>query len=575
MPVNRNALIRYRTLDNCLRNRYRRWTLDDLIEACSEALYEYEGIDKGVSKRTVQMDLQVMRSDKLGYNAPIVVKEKKYYTYEDPDYSITNIPLTDHDLGKLTEVVDILRQFKGFTHFQELSGMVQRLEDKIHTSKTQQAPIIDLEKNENLKGLEYLDVIYQAILDKKVLDVHYKSFKARQVNSFKFHAALLKEYRNRWFVLGKKSARLPFMLLALDRIQALDILTDPSLEFDEQQVGNYFKHVVGVSVNEGEASKEVLLQVDHSSAPYILTKPLHQSQTLVDKTDYGIIIKLTVQPNFELEREILGFGDTIKVIAPERLKSRIREKFMHALDLYETEIGEKRLQHIPKRLQQKGSLVFNNLYTKREVSKMGKLIINYLKQTASTDQIAIRNLLEVIPDLKGLVFNRSLKRILQTYSNDLFLIKAIYFNKPAAANWSVNWHQDLVINVAGKTSAKGYKAWTQKGQGYGVIPPLDVRKSCLSVRIHLDHTNRNNGALKVVSGSHQKMLSDTEISLISENCIPQHIEVRAGGVHLMHPLLLHASEKSLQPKARRVLHLEFSTAHLPKPLVWSEYQTVF
>ena len=143
MPVNRNALIRYRTIDNCLRNRLRRWTLEDLIDACSDAVYEYEGIDKGVSRRSIQMDIQMMRSEKLGYNAPIVVLEKKYYTYEDPEYSITNIPLTDQDLGKLTEVVEILRQFKGFSHFQELSGMVQRLENKIHSAKTNQEPVID------------------------------------------------------------------------------------------------------------------------------------------------------------------------------------------------------------------------------------------------------------------------------------------------------------------------------------------------------------------------------------------------------------------------------------------------
>ena len=66
MPVTRNALIRYKTIDQCLQNRYRKWTLHDLIEACSEALYEYEGIDKGVSRRSVQADIQMMRSDKLG-----------------------------------------------------------------------------------------------------------------------------------------------------------------------------------------------------------------------------------------------------------------------------------------------------------------------------------------------------------------------------------------------------------------------------------------------------------------------------------------------------------------------------
>ena len=76
MPANKNALIRYKTIDNCLRNRYRRWTLEDLVEACSDALYDMEGITKGVCARTVQMDIQIMRSDKLGYNAPIEVYDR-------------------------------------------------------------------------------------------------------------------------------------------------------------------------------------------------------------------------------------------------------------------------------------------------------------------------------------------------------------------------------------------------------------------------------------------------------------------------------------------------------------------
>ena len=77
MPVNKNALIRYKTIDNCLNNHYRRWTLEDLVEACSDALYDCEGIRKGVSTRTVQADIQMMRSDKLGYNAPIEVYDQR------------------------------------------------------------------------------------------------------------------------------------------------------------------------------------------------------------------------------------------------------------------------------------------------------------------------------------------------------------------------------------------------------------------------------------------------------------------------------------------------------------------
>ena len=108
MPANKNALIRYKTIDRCLRNRYRRWTLDDLVDACSEALYDMEGIRKGVCARTVQMDIQIMRSDKLGYNAPIVVYDKIYYTYADPDYSITEMPLSMDDCKLIKEAITLL-----------------------------------------------------------------------------------------------------------------------------------------------------------------------------------------------------------------------------------------------------------------------------------------------------------------------------------------------------------------------------------------------------------------------------------------------------------------------------------
>ena len=108
MPANKNALIRYKTIDRCLRNPYRRWTIDDLVEACSDALYDMEGIVKGVSLRTVQGDLQIMRSDKLGYNAPIEVYDKIYYRYADPDYSISDTPLTDDDCTLLLRAIQLL-----------------------------------------------------------------------------------------------------------------------------------------------------------------------------------------------------------------------------------------------------------------------------------------------------------------------------------------------------------------------------------------------------------------------------------------------------------------------------------
>lgn len=335
MPVNRNALLRYRTIDQCLCNRQRRWTLEDLIEACSEALHEYEGINKAVSQRTIQMDIQLMRSDKLGYNAPIIVLEKKYYTYEDPDYSITNIPLSIQDLDKLTEVVEILRQFKGFSHFQEVNGMVQRLEHKIHAAKTKQEAFIDFEKNENLKGLEHIDTLYKAIVKKQAVGFSYQSFKAKSARHFTFHPYALKEYRNRWFVLGVNKKDTPVMILALDRIIELEESHAAYIKPKGFNAATFFHDVIGVTVNQNARPVKVVLQADHNAAPYILTKPLHHSQQITKSGPQHVIFSLEVQLNFELEREILGFGEGLKVLAPDRLKQRIVAQLQNALQGYD------------------------------------------------------------------------------------------------------------------------------------------------------------------------------------------------------------------------------------------------
>ena len=202
MALNKNALIRYKTIDKCLQNGYRQWTLEDLIEACSDALYEYEGRSINVSKRTVQLDIQMMRSDKLGYNAPIEVYDRKYYRYADEGYSMTDISLNENDMNVLSETVEMLKQFKDFSLFSELGGIIQRLEDKVYTDKTRSSSIIHLDKNENLKGLHWLDELYQAIQKKVVLKVEYKSFKATEANMITFHPYLLKEFNNRWFLIG-------------------------------------------------------------------------------------------------------------------------------------------------------------------------------------------------------------------------------------------------------------------------------------------------------------------------------------------------------------------------------------
>jgi len=335
MPVNKNALIRYRTIDQCLCNRGRKWTLNNLIEACSDALYEYEGIRKTVSKRTIQGDIQMMRSDKLGYNAPIVVVEKKYYIYEDIDYSISSSPLSEGDLSRLSEVVDILKQFKGFSAFKDLEGMVKKLEDKIEVAQFNRNPIIDFDRNEQLQGLEYLDAIYQAILEKKVMKFVYKPFWKEEATTIILHPYLLKEFRNRWYVVGFNHEHRKIAVLALDRIQQLD--TTQLVRFIENNFFNptqYFKDVIGMTVNLGKPAKEVLLYIYPVKAPYILTKPLHPSQKLVSEYKGGAIISLQVQINYELKDIVMSMGSQALVLSPGKFRQRIEDDLSVAAENY-------------------------------------------------------------------------------------------------------------------------------------------------------------------------------------------------------------------------------------------------
>lgn len=570
MAQNKNALIRYKTIDKCLQNSYRNWTLNDLIEACSEALNEYEGRDVNVSKRTVQLDIQLMRSDKLGYNAPIEVYDKKFYRYENPDYSITDIPLNENDMNVLSETVEMLKQFKDFSLFSELGGIIQRLEDKIYTEKTHQPSIIHLDKNDHLKGLEHLDVLYQAILKKMVLKIGYKSFKAREASELTIHPFILKEFNNRWFLIGKKNRKAPVLTLALDRIQSIDY--DLKMDYlDTEFDGDaYFANSIGVTVIDQQFVRHVVLKVDSTNAPYVLTKPLHHSQKFIEKQDNGsVLISLKVHENFELERVILGFGDSMQVLEPSSLRRRIQERLEHGLDQYRTALGPKSFITVKRKLEKNGYGILNDLYTRREIKKMRRALDHYFKQH---DEPAFgkRKLLMDIPELKEILFSENLIQLIKSMDKNAFLCKAIYFDKPANDNWYVTWHQDVPINVTEKIETDGYQSWTFKKGINSVCPPEETLHATFTIRIHLDDTHEHNGALQIVPGSFKKRFTDTEISTITENCLPITCKVNEGGVHLMKPLLLHASSKSKTQKKRRVIHLEFTSKELPGKLDWLE-----
>lgn len=336
MPINRNALIRYKTIDNCLQNRFRKWTLEDLIEACSDALYEYEGIDKGISKRQVQKDIQIMRSEKLGYNAPIIVEENKYYTYEDPNYSITNTPLNEQDMQQMNNAVSVLKQLSGFSQFADLEEIVNRLDDHVTSMQHKKNPVIFFEKNDKLKGLNYIDTAYKAITSKRPLRIEYQSFKAIKPSIFLFSPYVLKEYRNRWFIFGEREGKREILNLALDRIKSMEIVPDGKYSENKNFNGEtFFSNMIGVTKLPHQKTETIRFFATAEQTPYIKTKPIHKSQqTLQDNEDGSAIFEITVIINLELHREFLGFGNGVTILSPQHFVDEIKKNLTKALGNY-------------------------------------------------------------------------------------------------------------------------------------------------------------------------------------------------------------------------------------------------
>ncbi|OYW76516.1 MAG: phytanoyl-CoA dioxygenase [Verrucomicrobia bacterium 12-59-8] len=150
-------------------------------------------------------------------------------------------------------------------------------------------------------------------------------------------------------------------------------------------------------------------------------------------------------------------------------------------------------------------------------------------------------------------------------------VRGIYFDKRPETNWLVAWHQDLTLSLKAQVEVPGFGPWSVKDGVPHVQPPVKLLEQMLAVRLHLDDTDADNGALRVLSGTHRLgRLSAEAIQSCRETHDEVLCEAKAGDILLMRPLLLHASSRSSSPRRRRVLHIEFAGFQLPKPLEWHE-----
>ncbi|WP_426486312.1 phytanoyl-CoA dioxygenase family protein [Flavobacterium sp. 2] len=228
-------------------------------------------------------------------------------------------------------------------------------------------------------------------------------------------------------------------------------------------------------------------------------------------------------------------------------------------------------------VENEGYSIINNVFTENEIENLISLIENKTENNPkndtfrkSQDLFAIRQFHKEIPETLPYIFNQNLQNIIDTiFGKGYFITKSIYFDKPEKSNWFVAYHQDLTISVDKKIDVENFENWTLKQNQFAVQPPTEILENNFTIRIHIDKTTKDNGALKVINNSHSKgILRIENLDLKKEK--ETICEVEKGGIMIMKPLLFHASNKTTNNERRRVIHIEFSKQELPNGLEWSE-----
>ena len=336
MPTNKNAAIRYQTLDKCFRDRWHRYYLEDLIDKCEEAIYYYNGIG-GVSRRQIFEDIKFMESE-TGWRAPIDrVKDGRrvYYRYSDPNFTINAQPLTDEEARQLRAVIITLQRFRGLPCNAWVAEVISNLEWRFGL-KGNQEDMIGFEQNPDLKGLHLLPDIIDATTSHQAVRIVYRNYKnSEEEKSVTVHPWYVKQYNNRWFLMAYDAEEHCITNFALDRIQKFKTdETVPYIPNESVDFEHYFDDVFGVTIPPSDVEKiRVVLQFSKKQYPYIISKPLHLSQKIVDEDK--CILAVEVRPTYEFTQLILSFGSDVKVLEPAIYREEIIANIRRNLRNYE------------------------------------------------------------------------------------------------------------------------------------------------------------------------------------------------------------------------------------------------
>ena len=258
-----------------------------------------------------------------------------YYRYSDPDFTINAQPLTDEEANQLRAVIVTLGRFRGLPSNAWVDEVISNLEWRFGL-RGKKENIIGFEQNPFLKGLNLLPRIIDAAVNHQVLRIAYRNYKnCEEERMAVVHPWYIKQYNNRWFLMAYDAETDRITNFALDRIQELQVEESvafiPNMEIDFE---HYFDDVFGVTIPPSDVEKiKVVLQFSKKQYPYIVSKPLHHSQEIVD--DENCILAVEVRPTYEFTQLILSFGKDVKVLEPEPYRQEIIDNIRKNLQNYD------------------------------------------------------------------------------------------------------------------------------------------------------------------------------------------------------------------------------------------------
>ena len=291
---------------------------------------------KTVSLRQIRADITYMR-DRVSYNAPIVAipieGRRCYYTYEDSDFSIFSSELSVEEVKNLLSTIDMLGRYRSPKNAW-LEEVISSLELRFGI-KANRDKIVSFEQNDQLRGIEFLSDLIDAIINHQPLKMTYRPYKGEE-QTMVIHPHYLKQYNSRWFLFGLEDHGeygMSPVNKALDRIVKFSIAKVRFEENDKIDYETYFDDIVGVTHDRKHPDVEhVVMRFSKDRFPYVVSKPIHQSQKVVNSEEG--IISIDVRVNRELEQNIFSFGQQIEVLSPEWFRDQIKEKYREIAKIY-------------------------------------------------------------------------------------------------------------------------------------------------------------------------------------------------------------------------------------------------